>query len=312
MSSSHGSNSSSSTHSGSDCLTGNAREAIVYSTNIGSGEKATGSVSGSTSCATVHEIAKVTWAERLFFLLFTAVERRNRRYSLVGDHEFFNLSEFPWVEEVAKATADIQKELDTVLARREQLPNFQDISPDQRMLTTDSGWKTFFFYGYGVRAPMNCSLCPKTEAVLQRIPGMTTAYFSILAPGKELPPHRGPYNGVLRFHLGLIIPKPIEQCAIRVGQSVRHWSEGQPLVFDDSYNHQAWNHSNQWRVVLFVDFKRPLPTVSAAINNVMLWIIRRTPFITVATRNLRAWEKTFYVYDGALDASSCTTVRNSP
>ena len=81
--------------------------------------------------------------------------------------------------------------------------------------------------------------------------------FSILEPGKRLPPHRGPYNGVLRLHLGLLIPEPRERAAIRVGPEQHHWTEGRVLIFDDAYEHEAWNETEQVRVVLFVDFERP-------------------------------------------------------
>ena len=99
-------------------------------------------------------------------------------------------------------------------------------SKEQKVLTQDDGWKTFFFYAYGMKAVWNCRRCPETTKLLQQIPGMKTAFFSILAPGKHLPPHTGPYKGVLRLHLGLLIPEPAEMCAIRVGSQIRHWQEG--------------------------------------------------------------------------------------
>ena len=81
--------------------------------------------------------------------------------------------------------------------------------------------------------------------------------FSILEPGKHLPPHRGPYNGVLRLHLGLIVPEPREQLGIRVENQVYRWQEGEAVIFDDAYEHEAWNKTPQTRVVLFVDFVKP-------------------------------------------------------
>ena len=82
--------------------------------------------------------------------------------------------------------------------------------------------------------------------------------FSILEPGKHLPPHRGPYNGVLRLHLGLIVPEPREQLGIRVEKEVYRWKEGEAVIFDDAYEHEAWNRTPHTRVVLFVDFVKPL------------------------------------------------------
>lgn len=124
--------------------------------------------------------------------------------------------------------------------------------------------------------------------------GVLTAFFSILAPGKKLPAHRGPYNGVLRYHLGLRVPATDERCAIRVDTETRSWNEGSALVFDDTYMHEAWNLTPHWRVVLFVDFVRPLPLVPRMINHIMLAVIRRTSFVQIAARNQKRWETTFY------------------
>src|SRR5215831_14835427 len=104
-------------------------------------------------------------------------------------------------------------------------------------------------------APITTSACvQKTWRICQNIPGLITAPFSILDPGKHLPAHRGPYNGVLRLHLGLIVPEPREQLGLRVEGETRRWEEGRALIFDDAYEHEAWNRSDKVRVVLFVDF----------------------------------------------------------
>ena len=87
------------------------------------------------------------------------------------------------------------------------LPNFQDISKDQIEITDDDRWKTFFLYGYGFKAKLGVELCPRTAPLMREIPGMTTAMFSILSPRKHILDHRGPYKGVLRYHLGLIVPR---------------------------------------------------------------------------------------------------------
>ena len=231
---------------------------------------------------------------RVFHRLLREMERMNRRYSLHGDTPFFDETRFPWVRQVGERTEAIRAELDSLLAETARLPNFQDISPEQAFLTTDARWKIFYFAGYGVESARNRARCPRTAEALDLIPGMTTAFFSILAPGKELPVHRGPYNGVLRYHLGLRIPASDERCAIRVGGELRHWREGGALVFDDSYEHEAWNRTGEWRVVLFVDFLRPLPLVPHLANRIMLAVIRATPFVRIAVRNEARWEKSFY------------------
>jgi ornithine lipid ester-linked acyl 2-hydroxylase len=125
------------------------------------------------------------------------------------------------------------------------------------------------------------------------MPGMKTAFFSILAPGKHLPPHRGPYKGVLRLHLGLLIPEPAEMCAIRVGSETRHWQEGRVMIFDDTFEHEAWNRSGAVRVVLFVDIMRPMRFPARLVNSLMTWAIALSPFVLGAAGSYLRWEKRF-------------------
>ncbi|WP_197530127.1 aspartyl/asparaginyl beta-hydroxylase domain-containing protein [Gloeobacter violaceus] len=98
--------------------------------------------------------------------------------------------------------------------------------------------------------------------------------FSILDANAHIPPHHGPYKGVLRYHLGLIVPVEDERCAVRVDNEVRSWKEGKSLIFDDSFEHEVWNRDPRRRVVLFVDFPRPLPPVLSVINQGILAMAR--------------------------------------
>src|SRR5262245_33621472 len=128
------------------------------------------------------------------------------RQSLVGDAAFFPVDDFPWVRRVEARWPSIRLELEQVLVWNDELPNFQDISIDQQSLTQDDRWKTFFFCGYGFTSTRNLERCPETARALREIPGLTTAFFSILAPHKRLPAHGGPYKGVLRYHLACMVP----------------------------------------------------------------------------------------------------------
>lgn len=215
------------------------------------------------------------------------VEKMISTLSRDGNRTFFATRSFPWVARVEADWRLVRAELEALLTRREAIPNFQDISEDQRVLTEGEQWKTFFLYAYGHEAAENCARCPQTARLLRLIPGMKTAMFSILAPGKHIPEHRGPYKGVLRYHLGLIIPEPQDACRIRVGEEVRTWSEGGSLIFDDSNPHEVWNDSAQHRVVLFVDFERPLPFPLSLVNRVIIWKISTTPFVTDAVARIR-------------------------
>jgi beta-hydroxylase len=120
-----------------------------------------------------------------------------------------------------------------------------------------------------------------------------TAFFSVLGPRKRLPEHRGPYKGVIRYHLGLKIPSPPEACGIRVGGETAHWQEGKSLLFDDTYQHEAWNDTDEDRVVLFLDIVRPMPFPYSWLNTVVITGAGRTSFVRNARRNHADWEQRF-------------------
>ena len=194
-----------------------------------------------------------------------------------GDKTFFETGEFPWVAGIEAEWKTIRKELDALMVRREEIPNFQDVSKAQEALTEGDRWKTFFLYLFGNKNKENCARCPETDRLLRRIPGMKTGMFSILAPRKHIAPHRGPCKGVLRYHLGLMVPEPEGSSRIRVGNDVRSWQEGKSLIFDDSKEHEAWNDNDSYRVVLFVDFVRPTIFPLSMVNRVIIWARGRYP-----------------------------------
>lgn len=223
--------------------------------------------------------------------LIKRIERVLVHYSLVPDTPFLDPAHLPWIPGLEARWRDVRSELEKVLQRPERLPNFQDISRDQVNITQDDRWKTFFLFGYGYRMDGNCALCPETARLVESIPGMFTAFFSVLAPGKHIPLHRGPYKGVLRCHLGLIVPEPQEQCWIEVGGEIGRWQEGKCLVFDDTYKHQVRNDTAGMRVVLFLDIVRPMRFPGSWLNRAVLQLIRLSPFIRDAVQNQRAWER---------------------
>ena len=242
----------------------------------------------------------ITGGERVL----APIERWIGRRSLVGDATFFPLERFPWVRQVEDNWMIIREELERVLEDHEALPNFQDISKDQIEITDDDRWKTFFLYGYGFKAKLGVEMCPRTAALMEQIPGMTTAMFSILSPRKHILDHRGPYKGVLRYHLGLIVPREKEACRIRVGEDVRHWEEGKSMIFDDTFNHEVWNDTDETRVVLFVDVLRPLPSPESAINSLIVKAIGFSPFVLDAKRNQEAWERRYLERNHTRDAAA--------
>jgi aspartyl/asparaginyl beta-hydroxylase (cupin superfamily) len=246
-----------------------------------------------TRAAERGALARAQWAVQHSRALPNLVHHAIGRLSAVGTEPFLDPAQFAWTALLEDHYPAIRVEAERVLAVRDALPNFQDIAPDQIRLTDDDQWKTFWFVGYGVWDDPNCLRCPTTAAVLRAVPGLTTGFFSILGPGKRLPPHYGPYRGVLRHHLALVVPEPAQACGIRVGDQVRHWHEGQSLVFDDTYEHEAWNDSDGERVVLFLDIKRPLRPPANLVNDALISAVARSPFIKAARAQHVAREEQF-------------------
>ncbi|WP_337267648.1 aspartyl/asparaginyl beta-hydroxylase domain-containing protein [Oryzifoliimicrobium ureilyticus] len=257
-----------------------------------SGSKQDGQTFGTTGIAPMERPSAVT---RFFMGIVAWAEKLNYKYAKLGNPPVYENATFPWAAEVEKAWPQIRVELDKVLVRKNELPSFQDISTDVKTISTDNGWKTFFLLGFGVKSEQNIKACPATWNAVQKIPGLKTAMFSIFEPGKHLPAHRGPYNGVLRLHLGMIVPEHQgDEIAIRVKDKICHWQEGKVLIFDDAYEHEAWNHTDKTRVVLFVDFVKPLRFPARLVNWMLMNLAIFTPFIQEGLDNHKEWEKKFY------------------
>ncbi|WP_427184348.1 aspartyl/asparaginyl beta-hydroxylase domain-containing protein [Bordetella bronchialis] len=234
---------------------------------------------------------------RFFFAVVDILHNAIARASLVGDHPIFDNAAFPWVPGLEAAAPAIREELTEILRDREKLPAFHELSPDVATITTDRQWKTFVFMAYGLRAERNLARCPATARAIAGIPGIRTAFFSILEPGKRIPLHRGPYNGVLRLHLGLIVPEPREQCWIEVDGQRYVWQQGRAVVFDDLYPHEVHNDTDGLRAVLFIDFDRPCRWPVSWLNRLVLAVAPMTPEIRQSKANHDLWEKGYYGQD---------------
>ena len=244
--------------------------------------------------AGIKPLQRPSLITRLFMRIVAAVERLNLRYSKVGNPPVYDKSVFPWAREIETEWRSIRAELDRVLMRKDDLPGFHELATDVASISRDRDWKTFLLSGYGLKSDANIALCPQTWRICQKIPGLLTVMFSIFEPGKHLPPHRGPYNGVLRLHLGLIVPEPRDRLGIRIDQQLYRWKEGEAVIFDDAYEHEAWNDTDHTRVVLFVDFIKPTRQPARLLNWLLLHLAVFTPFIREGMDNQKAWEKKFY------------------
>ena len=213
------------------------------------------------------------------------------RAAVHGDPPVYDNCSFPWVKDVENGWQKVRAELDQIMVYRDQMPSFQDIVKEVGAIQTDDKWKTYFLKGVGMDCEENASRCPETMKLLAKIPNATTAFFSILAPHKYIPSHRGAWAGILRLHLGLQVPEPRDQVRIRVANEICLWEEGKCLIFDDTWNHEVWNDTGGYRVVLFVDFERPLRKPWSWINHFVMNLAPLAPFLREAKGKQQSWEK---------------------
>jgi aspartate beta-hydroxylase len=179
---------------------------------------------------------------------------------------FYERSEFPWVEALEAETAAIREELLAIEQDADQFQPYLQSNPDLPKFnaseTLDSmDWSACYLWREGVRVDAVADRCPRTMAALEQVPlclipgQMPSVLFSRLAPGTRIEPHYGAVNSRLICHLPLVVPQNCGE--LRVGNHSKAWREGELLVFDDSMEHEAWNHSQASRTVLLFDIWRP-------------------------------------------------------
>lgn len=171
-------------------------------------------------------------------------------------------------------------------SKQNKLKSFRDIDLNQK--TTDTGdieWPILMLRVYN-KETNKIKHFPKTYNLIKKIPGCSLAMFSVLPPGKRLAPHKGPSRSVYRYHLPLIVPKNNKECFITVNGEKHVWEEGEPIIFDDTFLHNAQNLSNESRVVLFLDIKRKYNNVFLDwINDTMLHYSQYNPTVLNIVNN---------------------------
>jgi aspartyl/asparaginyl beta-hydroxylase (cupin superfamily) len=186
-------------------------------------------------------------------------------YPELPPRQFFERSEFDWLPALEAATPDIASELVAAMNRQQDFVPY--LQGDARMAGNDAqkdsanqGWKAYFLWKDGQPVEEHVAQCPLTMAALANVPLFTVPergpniLFSVLHPGAKIAPHTGFINTRLICHLPLLVPP---DCGFRVGNDTRPWVPGKTFLFDDTINHEAWNNSDQTRVVLLFDIWRP-------------------------------------------------------
>jgi aspartyl/asparaginyl beta-hydroxylase (cupin superfamily) len=187
-------------------------------------------------------------------------------YPGLAEREFHPRVEHPWLAEVEAETDAIVAVLETVMSaeRAELVPYIQyeqhEAMAQWRELNQSSDWTAIHLIKNGDVIGANSRHCPRTMAMLDRLPqpdipgAGPNAMFSLLAPNTTIPPHVGVNNARLVCHLPLVVP---DGCWFRVGAETRHWQRGAAFVFDDTIEHEAANPTDQLRVVFIFDVWHP-------------------------------------------------------
>lgn len=185
---------------------------------------------------------------------------------------------FSWTEIVEANFEQIKQEVLTILHQNQTL-DITYFSEEQHKVIKPTYWSVFPLVTFGNVITDNIKKCPQTYNVLQQIPNCTTAFFSILQPHAKIARHRGIYKGYLRYHLCVKAPINTDECALVFDKITYHWKEKESVIFDDTFYHSVYNHSDEIRIVLYVDFIRPLPQSLFFLSKSMNELIRNSRYI---------------------------------
>ena len=238
-----------------------ARKDSEYKTFLNEKLKAEGYQASQTNRRFQQSIDLIFGEKEIFYQ-----EPRRYYYPGLPQIQFYEREQFSWLAEIEARTDKIRQELTEVLARPETFsPYLQADSNhlgryDDGLLNSED-WSALYLWEHGKLHEENAELFPETIAALEMAPlpfikgQAPMALFSKLKAETHIPPHNGVLNTRLICHLPIIVPA---RCgALRVGNEERRWQEGETLIFDDSIEHEAWNHSKQERVVLLFEIWRP-------------------------------------------------------
>ena len=190
-------------------------------------------------------------------------------YPGLPELEFHDVECFPALARLEASAGVIRSEFDALIAAEaaEMVPyvQYSDQVPlrQWKELNFSRDWTAIHLLQNGRRIDANARHCPRTLEAISALPqphvpgACPNAMFSLLAPHTRIPPHTGVANTRLVCHLALIVPPG---CGFRVGETIVQWVEGKAFVFDDTVEHEAWNDSDQLRVVLILDLWPPALT----------------------------------------------------
>jgi aspartate beta-hydroxylase len=187
---------------------------------------------------------------------------------------------FPDAQRFTGQWQQIREEALTVAEDLRNIPRFHEIMIEQASISDNDArdWRMFIMKAYGQPIAHNLARCPTLAGLIASSPDVLSASLSFLAPGKQVPAHRGPFRGILRGYLVLSMPKRADGLPAAVlkvdGQEYR-LNDGEFMLWDDTFEHEVWNDSAEVRTVLLLDIRRrDLPTGLRILSSGIIALVR--------------------------------------
>jgi len=188
--------------------------------------------------------------------------------------------DFPAGAAFVESWSAIRQEAVAIKRRLHEVPRFHEIMPEQASISANDGrdWRMYILKAYGIEQPAHMAACPRLAALVRDIPEVLSASFSFLGPRKHIPPHRGPMRGIVRFYLMLSMPRKPDgspAATLKVDGTEYRLTYGEFLLWDDTFEHEAWNDSDEVRIVLSLDvWRHGMPADMKLLSATLIQLVR--------------------------------------
>jgi aspartyl/asparaginyl beta-hydroxylase (cupin superfamily) len=199
---------------------------------------------------------------------------------------FYNTDDYEPIQFVLKNYSLIRAEADDYINRRIDISYKNPGAPN---MTYPDSWKNIYFKNYSLKYRLGERFFPETFKLFKNNKQITLAGITMLAPKSKLMRHCGETNAIIRCHLGLKVPGKLPDIGFQVLDKSISWEEGKVFAFNDAFQHEAWNETNEYRYILVFDFVRP------EFAHLRVWICARCLGIEamrLMLTKLKVYEKT--------------------
>lgn len=226
----------------------------------------------------MEKVERGIWYNIVLFPGLFLIWLFNRCVNLIGrDIDVIDASKVPF-DNLLKDNLQIIKEEFEKVYLSNDLTNIEDFYKVNTDIGIDDQWKAFPFLMWNNTFERNIRLCPNTFEVIKQIPGCTSAMYSVLLPYKHIKPHFGVYKGVMRCLFTLSVKKGGD-CWIRVDGKQYFFEAGEAIYFDEVFEHEVKNNTDEIRAVLYLDLFRKFPFPLNLFNKVLFYLYSHSPYM---------------------------------